>query len=586
MRIRRLRRGTILAIAVSALGLGVAPAVAVLCHPDPPGTHTLVVKGSVLGYAMRAGRVTLTFTDRSACSRRFTWRPSRSTSRRLVGAGGASSCAGLLGEYASPVAVPNAPPDAASATDGGRTAVVRGNVVEISGASGAKQRFLRVDARPAQKVVLSGRRLVVLVRGTAVPDRPDRIEAYDAVSGRFLGNRALFTRAVTLDLAGDIALYGDANRGGLYALRLSDGLTTVVGPTQRHDMPQIESPGVVYQDDMLKDLDGRGRVAIKFIPTRALHRFFRNTGDTLATRGSITSFALDGRRVAFAVREPGASCDEIKVWDIPWRRDIANASEDDDGLTCPERHGPGGIVAVALGGLTAEWATNYAGYTRVGATNTRNCVERRVGGVREPEHDTVRAVAGDRALLVVAASRHRRGHLEFVDPYRLRYRAVWTDHAPRLAAADSGHVAILRRFGPQVDVYDSTGTLLRTLAVHAPRAIALRGDQLAVLTRSRRLDLYDVTTGLRREHWQLPAGTDAAIDLHYGIALFTAGRRVFALRVGDGHETVLARAPGRVGAQIDDAGVAYRYNTATTGVVRFISMTAVEAKLAGRKSGF
>jgi hypothetical protein len=583
---RRLRRGTILAAALSAFGLGVAPAVAVLCHPDPPGTHTLVVKGSVVAYVMQAGRVTLTFADRTACTRRFTWRPTRSPSRRLVGAGSRSSCARLPGVYASPVAVPSAPPDAASATDAGRSAVVRGNVVNILDASGETRRFLRVDAQPAQKVVLSGRRLVVLVRGTTVPDHPDRIEVYDAATGRFLGRRTLFTHAVTLDLAGDIALYGDANRGGLYALRLSDGLTTVVGPTQRHDMPQIESPGVVYQDDMLKNLDGRGRVTIKFIPTRALHRFFRNTGDALATRGAITSFALDGRRVAFAVREPGASCDELKVWDIPWRRDIANASEDDDGLTCPDRHGPGGIVAVALGGLTAEWATNYAGFTRVGATNTRNCVERRVGGVREPEHDTVRAVAGDRALLVVAASRHRRGHLEFVDPYRLRYHAVWTDHAPRLAAADSGRVAILRRFGPQVDVYDSAGALLRTMTVRAPRAIALRGDELAVLTRSRRLDLYDVTTGLRQQHWQLPARTNSAIDLHYGIAVFTAGRKVFALRVTDGHETVLARAPGRVGAQIDDAGVAYRYNTATTGVIRFISMTGVEAKLSGRTIGF
>jgi len=86
------------------------------------------------------------------------------------------------------------------------------------------------------------------------------------------------------DDSGDRAMLCDSSDGGrswehlrdfgdyglMYprVLRLHDGRTTVVGPTQRHDMPQIGRPGVVYQDDMLKQLDGHGRVTMKFIPVR------------------------------------------------------------------------------------------------------------------------------------------------------------------------------------------------------------------------------------------------------------------------------------------------------------------------------
>jgi hypothetical protein len=38
---------------------------------------------------------------------------------------------------------------------------------------------------------------------------------------------------------------------------------------------------------------------------------------------------------------------------------------------------------------------------------------------------------------------------------------------------------------------------------------------------------------------------------------------------------LLAQAPASTRAQIDDAGVVYRYNTAGLGVVRFVAMTDV-----------
>jgi hypothetical protein len=580
------RRGGVVALTLMAVALAATPAVAVLCHPDPPGTRTLVVHGSVIGYDMTGTRVAVDFRDGSACMRTVQWAVLRAPRRLVVGAKRAPACDRTIYPASSTVAVPAETPESTVATDGGRRVVVSGTSVEVTDASGTPlRRFQRGSRLPAQKIALSGRRLVVLVRGSTVPDRPDRVEAYDVVSGRLLAIRPLFSRAVTLDLFGDVVLYGDADRGGLYALRLHDGRTTVIGPTQRHDMPQIERPGVVYQDDMLKKLDGRGRVTMKFIPTAAIRGYFRNTGDTLAIRGSISSIAFDGRRIAFALREGDSACAEIKVWDIPWRNDIANASEDDNGRTCPDHHGKGGVAGVALGGLTAEWATNYGGYTRVGATNTRNCVMRRIGGVREPGHDAVRSVSGDRALLVIAASRGSRGHLEFVDPYRLHLRkAIWTQYAPRQASADSHRVAILRRSGTKVDLYDDQGGFIETLAVVGARAISLRGTQLAVLTRARHLDVYDTETGVLRYARRLPSSAAPTIDLHYGIAVYTVGQRVYAMRVADGHATLLARAPASTRAQIDDAGVVYRYNTGGLGVVRFVAMTDVDGRLAGRRA--
>jgi len=83
----------------------------------------------------------------------------------------------------------------------------------------------------------------------------------------------------------------------------------------------------------------------------------------------------------------------------------------------------------------------------------------------------------------------------------------------------------------------------------------------------------------RSTAWRVPHGVDPSIDVHYGIAVLTAGSRVYALRVDTGRLVTLARAPTRARAQIEEPGVVYQYNTSRGGVMRFVSLERVERAL-------
>jgi len=129
--------------------------------------------------------------------------------------------------------------------------------------------------------------------------------------------------------------------------------------------------------------------------------------------------------------------------------------------------------------------------------------------------------------------------------------------------------------------------LSRVFVSHAARDRWI-AERMADLLRARGarpfLDVYDIETRALRYTRRLPSSTAPTIDLHYGIAVYAVGRRVYAMRVADGHATLLAQAPASTRAQIDDAGVVYRYNTAGLGVLRFVAMTDVEGRLAGRRA--
>jgi hypothetical protein len=118
------------------------------------------------------------------------------------------------------------------------------------------------------------------------------------------------------------------------------------------------------------------------------------------------------------------------------------------------------------------------------------------------------------------------------------------------------------------------------LEATGPRAIALRGDQLVVLTQTPTLDVYAVADGELLHSWSVPAGTKAAVDVHYGIAVVTAGREVIAINLATGRRRVLVETPQPARAQVDDIGVVYVYNTRRGGVLGFLSFAEVERVLA------
>jgi hypothetical protein len=122
----------------------------------------------------------------------------------------------------------------------------------------------------------------------------------------------------------------------------------------------------------------------------------------------------------------------------------------------------------------------------------------------------------------------------------------------------------------------TSGDLVSRFAAGPARAIALRGDTVAVL-RSGRLDVYSAETGVLTKSWPVPANA-RSVDLQYGIAVVSAGDDVFALNVGTGSTARLLHAPGRAAARIDSPGAVVQFNAGGHGYLRFIPMSTIEAR--------
>src|SRR5439155_27065495 len=133
--------------------------------------------------------------------------------------------------------------------------------VGIRAADGTLGRtFTLAAGLTAADVVLQDQRLFVAALAAATPDRPDRLLVYDTMSGALLHSWPLLERPTSLDVQGELALFSAQHGRGLYALRLSDGLTALVGLNRAGDTPQIQARGVVYHDDLYKGKRANGRV--------------------------------------------------------------------------------------------------------------------------------------------------------------------------------------------------------------------------------------------------------------------------------------------------------------------------------------
>ena len=490
-----------------------ASAYAYVCHPDLPGTRSLTVRGRVDGYALSGWRVTL-HAWVGGCERRIVWRPAAGTSS----AGGCTS---------------------------------------------------RVQVPGPARSAGDGRYRVTLLAGSRQPDQPDRLAVYDARSGTGLHAWPLPAAASSVDVARGVAVVSTAN--GDYVVRLRDGRFALVGVKRRGDRPQIDPAGMVFQDDLYKHRSA-GRSLLKFLPFSTLTHALRPFGPLHVPR-RIGDFSLDGRSVVFVKKDPTGECDHIGVWTIPW-----HYSTDlmDEPPICPERHAPGGITSLALGGQFLEVVTTYGKVQTLITSTFVHCIEKVVTRTTLGT-GSIPALGADGATLVYAIRQVGR-------PARIGrlsgQRPVGSADVPSAAqlSVDRGRAAVLRADG-RVDVLQDD-TVLRTFAPLGARAIALRGEQLTVLTRAGTLDTYAVWNGNLLHRWRLPAGTGAALDVHYGVAVVTAGRRVWAISLATGARRVLFTAPAPVRAHLDDIGVVYAYEAGRGGVLGFIPFAAVERALA------
>ena len=306
------------------------PALARVCHPDPQGTKTILVHGDVVGYTVRGGLVHVAVSGRTAC-RTLAWNVLAAQRRRVVFAGRGACTNSPLG---AAVRVPEIARAVVSVSDGPFQALVSTDSVRIYRNGALVRQFHRVRTAAAQKAILRGTKLLVLVRGSDAADQPDRLEAYD-LHGATVRSWALPDQATTLDVAKGIVVFSAAH-GGAYALRLRDGMMTLLSPNWYGDVPQIDRLGVVYEDGMFERDRRAHRVPVKFVPLRAVADDFARTYHTFTTSGPITGLAMDGPNVAVSYRGAASEskCDQVLIWDALWH-DVAQPTMD-GGLSCPQ----------------------------------------------------------------------------------------------------------------------------------------------------------------------------------------------------------------------------------------------------------
>ena len=414
-----------------------------------------------------------------------------------------------------------------------------------------------------------GRFRVDLVAGSTQPDQPDRLAVYDAATGSELHAWPLPAAASSVDVARGVAVVSTSN--GVYVMRLADGRFALVGVKFPGDRPRIDPAGIVFQDDLYKHRS-TSHSLLKFVPFSVLTHALRPFGP-LHVPERIGAFSLDGRSVVFVKKDPAGRCDRIGVWTIPW-----HYSTDlmDEPPICPEHHAPGGISGLVLGGQFVEIVTTYGTVQTLITSTFVHCIEKVVTRATLGS-GSIPTVAADGAMLAYAVqtdgSSALVGRLLGQQPSGSAKVA-----SARQLSVDRGRVAVLRADGHVVVLQDDA--VLRTLDVPGARAIALRGDELTVLTRAGTLDTYGLADGMLRHRWPVPAGTAAAVDVHYGVAVVTAGRRVFAISLATGERRVLLTAPATVRAHLDDIGVVYAYDAGRRGVLGFLPFAAVEQALA------
>jgi hypothetical protein len=528
--VRRMRTlYTVVVAALATAGIATAAGDARPCHPDIPGTRSLIVTGDVTSYRF-AGRGTVVASVQS------------------------KRCAGI------------ARWNYAASADATASVSCRGSTAGGS-------------AAPTQRLVAAqGDRLVRVVLAPDGVDRPDRLDVIKRATGRRIASWPLIDRPARVALFEGIAILSSPGRGALYALRITDGRIATLGIARAADRPIIGRDGVVYQDDQFLKLHrlAPSRVTLKLVPLAGVERQLSRADQQVETHWRIRAIGMDGGRVAYAVQDPTGRCDEVKFWNPSW--DFVARVTHPSAATCLSTHGPGGVTNVAMAGARLVWTTRYGDRTRVLAASAIGCKEWVVA--RLAPAAPVAGLAGDGSVLAYAlrgaGSADRPGTVALVSADSEDWYGEVLSRSPLEVAAisvDSGRIATLYRDGT-VTVMSEGGNLVRSFDAGAARAVALREDTVAVL-RSGHLDVYSAATGLLTHSWPVPANA-RSVDLQYGIAVIAAGGDVIALNVNTGHSGRLLHVHGRAAAQIDSAGAVVQFNVDGRGYLRFIPMSTIE----------
>jgi hypothetical protein len=412
--------------------------------------------------------------------------------------------------------------------------------------------------------------VVALRTGTA--DEPDTIEVRTPSGAR---SWPLPERAANLDVDGQTAIFSTLQSREVYAVDLTTGRSAIVGLSRRFDTPQIERHGVVFRDNLYKESETDGKTLMKFVPRSFVAKALTIVGKPLRLPGRIADLAMDGSRVALAVQDWRNGCDAVVYWNITWR--YAIPITEDDEHTCKWSRDGGSIESISIAGLRAAWTMRVGSQQRMLAASSVDCFERNVATARTSDGERIIAPAGDDGVLAYSVVRRAGSVLGRVGERMRGETLVAGGVAPISVAADDGRIAVLHA-GGEVGIRTRDGLLIRTVNAPRARVVALRAGRLAVL-RPSSLDVFDAQTGARLHSWPVPEGVTPRLDMHYGVAVVTAGERVVAISLATGRQVVAAATPNLVGAQIEAPGIAYAYNSGRFAGVKYVPFAQVERAL-------
>jgi hypothetical protein len=513
MRASLTRGGVLLAVLFALPATGALGAAAVICHPDPAGTKTARIPGVVSQYKMRGNGVNIVYRGRHGC-RRVHWSIGAHLSRTRTAADAACD-----------------------------------------------------ESTPTTGLPSGGTGRVSLVAGAA--DLPDRVRFVSATGA--VRSWPLAEHVQRLDAYGKTAVFAGQERE-VFAVDLRNGRVALIGLDRHHDVPQIDAPGVVFQDNLYKEKEYSGQTRMKFIPTAAVDRFLSKAGTPVDLPGSIEAIGMDGYRVALALREPG-ECAQVMYWNIAWN--YVSKITDEDERTCRLTANGGVIRSVAIAGIRSAWVVRSRQAERLLTSNSTACFDRIVATVPRA-NGRLTSPSGDGPDLAFAMrNANPQGNMLGTVAERDVEPFVRGEGAPIAISVDAGRFAVLNRNGT-IDLRSADGKITGTVHTTDAVAIALRANHLVVLTRAGRLQVFGVATQEKQHDWAAPRGAASQVDAQFGLAVLTAGGNVYAVSLTTGRRSLIASVRGPVLAAIEPSGIAYAYNAGSRGHLRFVRFAEVE----------
>ncbi len=327
----------------------------------------------------------------------------------------------------------------------------------------------------------------------------------------------------------------------------------------------------------------------------------KTPGTVKQTRSPITTLAMDGSRVAYA------SGGKVYVWNMSTGTSTLVQGK-------YSKH----TAEVAIAGKRVAWITRYAvGNSQqtseslfTGSLGTRG---RLLASGRhylsDPESQAwygrwIAGAVGSGNTLAVSTwwskgdgtcSAQR---LSLISSGGLRVIATGPG-AIMAASADGGHFAVLRsdeawpQYGPTpavtVGIYSTSGKLLREITPSSADEVALSGKQVVVLTETRKLEVYDWTTGKLLHTWPVAISTPRLKPRHLAVsgqlAVYSAGtaRALHVIRLTTGKDAVLVTARGSGywshDAAMDAHGLVYAVNYRDHGKLVFVPTAKLLARV-------